>query len=141
MSTTGLEVFDRTLHATNVWLNDVNQELGWDDRQKSYAALRAVLHALRDRLPVELAAKFSAQLPILLRGVFFEGWHPAKTPVSERSQGEFLWDVSESLPSNLLIDPAVIVSGVLTVISDNVSPGEVDKLKATLPKGVSHLWP
>lgn len=141
MSTTGLEVFDRTLHATNVWLNDVNQELGWDDRQRSYAALRAVLHALRDRLSVELTAKFSAQLPILLRGVFFEGWHPAKTPVSEKSKDDFLWHVSENLPPHLLIDPSVIVSAVLTVISDHVSPGEVDKLKATLPKGFSDLWP
>ena len=42
--------------------------------------LRAWLHCLRDRLSVEVAAHFAAQLPELLRGVFFDGWNPARVP-------------------------------------------------------------
>lgn len=84
MSATGLEVFDRTLQATNIWLDEVMQEADWADRHKAYSALRVVLHALRDRLPVDEASHLSAQLPMLLRGVFFEGWHPAGTPVRLR---------------------------------------------------------
>ena len=63
MSTTGLEVFDTTLQKTNVWLNDVMQELGWDDeRPRAYLALRTMLHALRDRLMVGEAMHLGAQL-------------------------------------------------------------------------------
>lgn len=53
MSATGLDVFDTTLHKTNIWLNDLMQALGWPDRDKAYSALKATLHALRDRLTVE----------------------------------------------------------------------------------------
>jgi uncharacterized protein (DUF2267 family) len=84
MSATGLDVFDRTLQATNIWLDDIMQELGWSDRHRAYHALRAVLHALRDRLPVDDAAHFAAQLPMLIRGLFYEGWRPAAVPVNER---------------------------------------------------------
>jgi uncharacterized protein (DUF2267 family) len=50
MSLTGLEVFDETLHKTNTWLKEIEQELG-PGRRRAYQALRAVLHCLRDRLP------------------------------------------------------------------------------------------
>ena len=40
MSAIGLEVFDRTLQATNIWLDEVMRQAGWSDRQKAYPALR-----------------------------------------------------------------------------------------------------
>jgi uncharacterized protein (DUF2267 family) len=68
MTQTGLTPFDSTLQTTNVWLNDVQEQLGWgDDHRRAYHALRAVLHALRDRLPVDHAAALAAQLPMLVR--------------------------------------------------------------------------
>ena len=57
MSVTSLDVFDTTIHKTNAWLNELGQELGWDDRHAAYLALRATLHALRDRLTVEEVAQ------------------------------------------------------------------------------------
>src|ERR687886_176925 len=65
MSSTGLEVFDRTVQETNIWLGEIAEDLG-PDRQVAYRVLRAVLHALRDRLTVEQAAHLSAQLPRML---------------------------------------------------------------------------
>jgi len=68
MSTTGLEVFDRTVQKTNSWLHDLMQVLQWADKHKAYLALRATLHALRDRLTVDEVAQLGAQLPMLIRG-------------------------------------------------------------------------
>ena len=73
---TGLDVFDTTVQKTNVWLKDIMQELGWEDRHKAYMGLRTTLHALRDRLTPEEAAQFGAQLPMLIRGLYYEGWTP-----------------------------------------------------------------
>jgi len=47
MSTAGLEVFDRTLQKTHLWLKDVMTELAHDNRQHAYLALRGVLHTVR----------------------------------------------------------------------------------------------
>ncbi len=61
MSTTGLDVFDKTLQTTNIWLDEIGECDGiGPDRQRCYHALRAVLFALRDRLTVEEAAHLAA---------------------------------------------------------------------------------
>ena len=60
MSATGLDVFDSTIHLTNQWLKEIMEELGWRDRLIAYRALRATLHALRNRLTVDEVAQFSA---------------------------------------------------------------------------------
>ena len=90
MSATGLDVFDRTVHGTNNWLNDLMQVLGWQDRHKAYMALKATLHALRDRLTVEEVAQLGAQLPMLIRGFYYEGWDPTGKPLRARHKEEFL---------------------------------------------------
>jgi hypothetical protein len=67
MSALGLEAFDRTLQLTNGWLDELMGELGTDSRQRAWYALTSVVHAIRDRLPVNEAAHLAAQLPLLRR--------------------------------------------------------------------------
>lgn len=141
MSATGLEVFDRTLQATNTWLDDIMHELDWPDRHKAYHALRAVLHTLRDRLPVNDAAHFSAQLPMLIRGLFYEGWQPATVPVKERTRDEFLAHVTDAFALDVTADSKVIAKAVLRVIARRVTPGEREKVKRILPEPIRELWP
>ena len=64
MPASGLASFDRTVQKTNAWIKDVMRTLGWKDREKAYKALKATLHALRDRLTIEEAAELAAQFPI-----------------------------------------------------------------------------
>jgi hypothetical protein len=79
MSATGLEVFDKTLHTTNLWLKEIGEEIG-EERRGAYHSLGAVLRALRDRLTIDEAAQLSAQLPLLARGIYFDQWRPAEQP-------------------------------------------------------------
>ena len=90
MTFTGLQNFDTTLRRTNSWLKDVRREQGAKDRHEAYRALRATLKALRDMLTTEQSAKLVAQLPLLLRGVYFEGWTPGKERRRVRHAYEFL---------------------------------------------------
>lgn len=90
MSATGLDVFDTTIQKTNNWLNELMELAGLQQRQGAYLALRATLHALRDRLPVDEVAQLGAQLPMLVRGFYYEGWDPTPKPVRARHKEEFV---------------------------------------------------
>jgi len=140
MTTTGLEVFDTIIQKTNEWLNGIMDELGCD-RHMAYLALRAVLHALRDRLTVEESAQLAAQLPTLIRGFYYEGWTPAGKP-RRTHEWEFLHAIQASFSvSPERPDPKLVARAVLTVLSRHVSQGEVEDVIAILPKDLQALWP
>jgi uncharacterized protein (DUF2267 family) len=140
MSATGLEVFDQTLQKTNIWLKEITEHLG-PDRQRAYHALRAVLHTLRDRLTVEEAAHLSAQLPLLIRGIYFEGWHPAHKPTKERTREEFLQQVEARLQGVEPINPETATRCVFEVVERNIDRAEAAQVKHMLPGAVRTLWP
>jgi uncharacterized protein (DUF2267 family) len=105
MSTTGLDVFDNTIQKANLWLKEIMQDLGWENRHKAYEGMRVTLHTLRDRLPMGEAVDLGAQLPLLIRGVYYEGWVPAATPHKERHLEAFLSPIREYFGS--LVFPGV----------------------------------
>lgn len=140
MSYTGIRAFDSTIQTTNLWLNDVSDRLGWQDKQRAYHAMTAVLHALRDRLPVEQAVALGAQLPMMVRGFYYEGWHPAGKPIKERKKEEFLAHVAAAFPKDFTIDAEEVARVVFQVIAKHVSPGEVKHVKITLPAEIRSLW-
>ncbi|MBI3864232.1 MAG: DUF2267 domain-containing protein [Planctomycetia bacterium] len=140
MSATGLTVFDTTVQTTNIWLDEIMEELNWNDRHRAYHALRAVLHTLRDHLAVDEVAQLSAQLPLLVRGAFFEGWRPAHKSIRERTEDQFVSHVSESFALDLSgTHPRQITRAVLAVLERHVSRGESLSLKHVLPAGIRGL--
>lgn len=133
---TQLNVFDTTIQKTNEILKAIEERFGWTDRQESYHALRGVLFALRDRLTVEHAAGLAAQLPQLVRGIYYEGWNPARTPV-KMDRDEFLDRIAPELPEGA--DPAEVVRGVLAILASYATPEELRKIRATLPADVAEI--
>ncbi len=140
MSHTGLQVFDKTLQESNVWLKSLMERLGTNDRDYAYGALKATLHALRDRIGPENAVHLAAQLPMLLRGMFYEGWRLANSATRERHMAGFLEHVSQELPKALYNDPEDIVRAVFEVVSERIDSGEVGKLIKILPPELRDLW-
>ena len=96
MPATGLEIFDKTLQTTNIWLDEIMEEIG-QDRQAAWHVLGAVLRTLRDRLTVDESAHLSAQLPLLIRGLYYDQWQPSHVPTKCRTKEEFLEHVAEGL--------------------------------------------
>lgn len=72
MSATGLEVLDRTWQKTHEWINELRERLGWSSDRDTLRLLRVTLQQIRDRIHVNETAQLSAQLPILIRGMFFK---------------------------------------------------------------------
>ena len=139
MSTTGIHAFDTTVQVTNRWLHNIMDRLGTTDRQGAYHFLRGVLHALRDRLSPEQAAALGSQLPMLVRGIFFEGWRPQGKPLKIRQKEEFLKIVEAELTPG---GPSVeaVTRAVLEVLSRHVSTGEVQHLRHALPAEIRDLF-
>jgi uncharacterized protein (DUF2267 family) len=142
MSTTGLEIFDTTLQKTHTWLNEIMDELGWEDnRHWAYLALRTVLHGLRDHLPIEEATDLGAQLPMLIRGFYYEGWTLTGKPVKERHKEDFLAHIKQAFRNDERIDPEKVARAVFRLLSRRVTSGEIADVKHLLPPALRELWP
>lgn len=133
------EIFNETLHKTDLWLRDISTELDCSMYQ-AHIALRATLQALRERLPADELAHFSSHLPTLLRGVLFEGWQPNVAPVKAHGLNDFLAMVSAN--SRGAFDKRIerTVLAVLKVISNRVSEGEVVDLIGCMPQDIQEFW-
>ena len=140
MSDTGLQVFDRTLHTTNIWLDDIMEDT-LVSRQTAWHALGAVLRSLRDRLPIPLAVHLGVQLPLLIRGSYYERWKPSDQPERIRTREEFLQQIDDELAkTNQETDTTDTVRAVFATVSKHVDPGQVEKIKEALPKEIQALW-
>lgn len=140
MSATGLDVFDKTLQTTNIWLDEIMAELG-PDRQVAWHVLGAVLRVLRDRLPINLAAHLGSQLPILVRGTYYDQWAPREKPLEIRSRDEFLQHVGEGLANIRPVNVQEAVQVVFRTICNHVTEGQVRKVRESLPRDIQALWP
>jgi uncharacterized protein (DUF2267 family) len=136
------DVFDGTLQKTQIWLNDIMTELDWHEQpHKAYLALRTVLHALRDRLTVEEAIQLGAQLPMMVRGFYYEGWTLKDKPHKERHKEDFLAHIKDAFKDDYTSRPESIARAVFKTLARHTSEGEIDDVKNILPKALHELWP
>lgn len=136
-TTTHVPTLEHGIHATNVWLGEVAAELDSDDHQYAYRALRATMHALRDRLPVDEAAQLAAQLPDLLRGVYYEGWNPSATPARFRTREQLLDRIAHEGAFHGHTEASYAAEAALAVLRRHISEGELEDVIASLPAGVA----
>jgi uncharacterized protein (DUF2267 family) len=140
MATTGLEVFDRTLHTTNVWLDEINAQIG-PDRHLAWHVLGTVLRSIRDEMLVEQSAHFAAQLPLLVRGAYFDQYRPAAQPASARSQEDFIARIQHDLEGARPVKAENAAAAVMRTLNRHVTEGQIKKVRDSLPKGVRAMWP
>ena len=141
MTATGLSSFDETVHVSNQWLSELMRAVNWDDKYRAYRLLRATLHALRDRLMPHEAVHLGAQLPMLIRGVYYDGWHMRDTPRAERTKGAFLAHIEAAFKQDPNEDTEALVKEVFRLLARKISPGEIKDVTAVLPPELRALWP
>lgn len=141
MSETQVAALDHTIQQTNLWLKRLVEEHHFGDRHQAYNALRAVLQVLRDQLTPEQALHLSAQLPILVRGIYFEGWHVGIERSNTRSVEEFAQHLTGRLPHQFPRDPKTTAEAVFDLLWKELDPGLAAKLIDELPIPLRSLWP
>ena len=132
---------DRTVQKTHAWITDIVQHTGREDPHKAYQMLRAVLRVLRDRLTIDEAAHLGAQLPMLIRGIYYEGWKPSAQPRKIRTREQFVHAVSQQLSNNPEIDPRQAVEACFYVLNKHVTHGEIENIRDMLPETMRELLP
>ncbi|MGE5762137.1 MAG: DUF2267 domain-containing protein [Gemmatimonadota bacterium] len=138
----GSQVWERALHKANTWLRELDDALGWGDLDATLLAMRSVLHALRDRLTPNEAVQLAAQLPLLLKGVYFDGWRPSATPRRLRTRQEFLDSVRGPLIRGVPeADAERVTRAVFRLLEGHVSGGELSDVRGVLPAEWFDLWP
>lgn len=141
MAKTRFTFLDRAFQKTVEWVRDVARETGTADLDRAWTGFRAVLHALRDRLIPDEARELGTQLPVVIRGAYFEGWAPRSTPTPERTKEEFLARVAESVINMEGVDPEALTRAVFRVLTRRITTGEIRDVRSVLPKPVQELWP
>lgn len=138
---TDIEEFDNAASVAQVWVSGAMNRLGWHDRRKAYLACLATLHALRDHLPFTEAIYLGAQLPAVLRGFYYDGWHPAGTPLPLDNREAFFERVENGVRRDPGIDVEPTVRAIFAYLAAFLPEGEQEELQAVLPRPLRALWP
>lgn len=140
MSQSSITQIEHAVQIANQWLNELNQLMAWDDKPRSWRLLRAVLHATRDWLQINEAAQLAAELPVLVRGLYYEGWRPASVPAKPRTLAEFRARIAESFEKDPPDDVDEYIIQVFRLLAAHVAPGEITDIRQAMPVEIRRLW-
>ncbi|WP_440947335.1 DUF2267 domain-containing protein [Methanosarcina sp. T3] len=138
--TTGVSNLDSSIDLTNVWLKDIMDQLKFQNRIRAYQALRGTLHVLRDRLQVVEASHLASQLPLLIKGVYYDGWTPVDKPEKFKKE-EFARRVHEQLQFDPDLNPETVIRAVLRVMYRHMGEGELGDVKSNMPADIQEWFP
>jgi len=132
--------FSHAANQAQQWVNELAKDLNWNE-QRAHRLLKCVLHTLRDWLSPQEMADLSAQLPVLIRGIYFEGWKPMETPVFDRKKRDFVTRVRASMVGDSNVDIDAPISAVFKLLDRHISHGEIVQVRNSMKKSLRELWP
>jgi uncharacterized protein (DUF2267 family) len=136
-----MPTIDHAEEVAHEWIDELGDILDWSNDGRTHLLLRTVLHAIRDFLTVDEAADLAAQLPVLVRGIYYEGWDPSGTPERPRTKEAFMRRITDEFQRDPLDNPEAAVAGVVRLLNKHVSAGEMAQVRQSLRKGLRFLFP
>jgi uncharacterized protein (DUF2267 family) len=137
---TTFDILGGACETTGYWLEDLREEIGWVSERAAYLVLRSTLHAVRDALTVEQSARVAEALPVLLRGVFFEGWNPASVPLRYVDEAAFLTRIRLGCRVEPGPDPDRAATAVFRLLAGRLDEDDAAALRSALPPEVLNFW-
>jgi uncharacterized protein (DUF2267 family) len=131
--------FATALQTTEAWVDDLAKRLAWHDRSRTWTALVATLHALRDCLGRDEAVYIGGELPALLRGFYYEGWHPHTPKTMKRDV--FLDRIRDGVHHDVTVDAEQVARAVMALLTARMSAAERESARAATPVAIHNLWP
>ena len=139
---TKILALDRAINNTVEWIDDIQDELGWESRDNVYHATKAVLQSIRDRLPFEEVIHLSANLPLIMKGMMMDAYDLKNKPQRIRSIEEFLEYVQANYDASMrdIISPEDATIAVISVLNRRMGGGEMRKVAANMPEQIRRLF-
>lgn len=137
---------DKQQEATNL-LRKVAEEMGTEDMHQAGRVFRAVLQAIRDRLPVNDAVHFAAQLPIIWKGMYYDQYDPTNVPVQIHNSQEWIDFIRSknafAANNDFVTDSDVIecFQAVFKALHHCVPPSELQKAREAMHQDIQELLP
>ena len=124
----------------NEILAQLDRELGDQGREHAGRVLRAVLHALRNRISAEESLQLLSQLPMALKGLYVDGWKMSTIHKSVRT----LDDLADEIIAEggrtawrdfaSKADAMLALRSVMKVLARFISSGEFKDIAAIMPE-------
>jgi uncharacterized protein (DUF2267 family) len=137
---TTIQELKTSVEVTEEWIDDLMRRLMWHDRERAYSALLAALHALRDCLGRDEAVYVGAHLPPLLRGLYYEGWHPSGRAAA-KTRSAFIERIHDGMHRDPAVDAEQVARAVFAVVAAHLPTAELEDAKAATPRPLHNLWP
>lgn len=140
MPRTAFSSLEKSTQKTKEWLHEVQDELGWEDENMVYLAFRSVIQTLRDRLPIEEAIELGDELPMVMKGIYYEGYSTRHKPEKIKNRTEFFQKVQEKSPRTPLKTEEA-TRAVFHLLEKKLGgAGEIKQVRSNLPKDIQNLW-
>lgn len=135
-------ILENNIHQTMDWVYAIEEACQWDEnnQRRAFTALKAVLHELRNLLSIEQTAQLSTQLPLVIRGIFFENWNPNSITFQKMNKQDFLESVAKALYPYRDMDIEATTKGVLHVLGEKMPEGEFEKILQNIPGEIKELY-
>jgi len=135
-----IHVFDKTIQKSQLWIEEIEKNIENGSENRAYLALRTVLHSLRNRLQINEAIHLGAELPMLIRGLYFEGWDPREKPSRDKDQRDFFKYFRSYFSEESDEEITKMIKAVFKVLDDKISQGEIKDVRENLPSHIRKIW-
>ncbi|MGB9937026.1 MAG: DUF2267 domain-containing protein [Methanobacterium sp.] len=140
MVKTRFRSIDKSTQKTKEWLHEFEEEVGWEDDNTAYITFRSVIQTLRDRLPVEEAVDLADELPMVMKGMYYEGYRASGKPEKIKNREDFFKKVQEKSPNKEIMAQKA-TKAVFSFLEKKLgSTGEINQVKGNLPKDLQQFW-
>lgn len=141
-----INAFNKHLEEANRFVKDLAMQLGNpENTDQAIRVLRAVFIALRRRIPTDESMHVVSQLPMILKGMYVDGWDLHEPLSDAQSWDDFLFELRNNTARNADIDfvndedAKQKVSAVFTALKQYISEGELDHVRSSLPKEIAEV--
>jgi uncharacterized protein (DUF2267 family) len=77
---------------------------------------------------------------MLVRGFYYEGWQPSRTPTANRHLDAFHQAIRTEMRGYPEVEPDRLMAAVFDLLATHIAAGEVQKVARSLPREIRDLW-